>query len=233
MVDVALYEAVFTMMESMVPEFDMTGFVRERSRQALPGIVPSNTYLTRDGKYVMIGANSDSIFKRLMTAIGREDLADDPALADNAGRVPRTEELDAAIGDWTAAHDLDAVLAVLDAAEVPAGKIYNVADIVARPAVPGARHDRAAHAAGRQAGEDARHRAEALRDAGRDQMGRARSSARIPRKCCARMATPPGTWPACARPASSTGNSGQSRNTSSPCPGSGIFRLRPELRVCR
>jgi len=130
-VDVALYEAVFSMMESVLPEFGMTGLVRERTGASLPGIVPSNTYLCRDGKYVVIGANGDSIFKRMMVAIGRPDLAEDPGLADNAGRTARTEELDQAIGAWTGANDLDAVLEVLARADVPSGKIYSVADIVA------------------------------------------------------------------------------------------------------
>lgn len=130
MVDVALYEAVFSMMESMLPEFGMTGFVRERSGASLPGIVPSNTYLCGDGQYVVIGANGDSIFKRMMLAIGRDDLANDPALADNAGRTIHTEKLDAAIGQWTGANKLDHVLAVLDKADVPAGRIYSIADIV-------------------------------------------------------------------------------------------------------
>jgi crotonobetainyl-CoA:carnitine CoA-transferase CaiB-like acyl-CoA transferase len=130
MVDVALYEAVFSLMESLVPEFDVLGFVRERAGNALPGIVPSNTYPTQDGKFVIIGANNDAIFKRLMKAMGRVDLADDPQLATNAGRVPRTAEIDGAIGAWTAAHDLDAVLAALEAVDVPAAKVYDVADIV-------------------------------------------------------------------------------------------------------
>ncbi len=130
MVDVALYEAVFSMMESLLPEFDVLGFVRERAGNALPGIVPSNTYPTRDGKFVIIGANNDAIFKRLMNAMRRVDLADDAQLATNAGRVPRTAEIDSAIGTWTAAHDLDAVLAALDAVDVPAAKVYDVADIV-------------------------------------------------------------------------------------------------------
>lgn len=129
-VDVALYEAVFSMMESLVPEFDVLGFVRERAGNALPGIVPSNTYPTRDGKFVIVGANNDSIFKRMMAAIGRADLADDPALATNAGRVPRTAELDGAIADWTRQHDLDHVLAVLERAEVPCGKVYDASDIL-------------------------------------------------------------------------------------------------------
>jgi len=128
-VDVALYEAVFNMMESVLPEYDMFGFVRERSGASLPGIVPSNTYVTRDGKYVVIGANADSIFKRMMNAIGRSDLADDPALAHNDGRVARTEEIEKVIGDWVAGHDLDRVLEVLEKADVPSGKIYDIADI--------------------------------------------------------------------------------------------------------
>lgn len=128
-VDVALYESVFSLMESLLPEYDMFQFVRTRSGASLPGIVPSNTYVTRDGKYIVIGANADSIFKRLMTAIGRADLADDPGLARNEGRVARTEELDQVIGDWCAQHDLERVLRVLAAAEVPSGKIYDIADI--------------------------------------------------------------------------------------------------------
>jgi formyl-CoA transferase len=129
-VDVALYEAVFSLMESLLPEYDLFDFVRERSGASLPGIVPSNTYPTRDAKYVVIGANSNSIFKRMMIAIGREDLANDRQLASNAGRVERTEELDAAIQKWTMSHDLEQVLAVLEKAEVPAGKIYDITDIV-------------------------------------------------------------------------------------------------------
>jgi len=130
-VDVALYEAVFAMMESMLPEYGMGGFVRERSGASLPGIVPSNTYPCRDGKYVVIGANADSIFKRMMRAIGRADLADDPGLASNDGRVKRTAELDGVIGEWTSRHDLEAVLEALEHAEVPSGRIYSIADIAA------------------------------------------------------------------------------------------------------
>ncbi len=129
-VDVALYEAVFNMMESVLPEYGMFGFVRERSGASLPGIVPSNTYVTRDGKYVVIGANADSIFKRMMNAIGRPDMADDPALAHNDGRVARTDEIETVIGGWVAANDLERVLAVLEKADVPSGKIYDIADIV-------------------------------------------------------------------------------------------------------
>jgi formyl-CoA transferase len=130
-VDVALYEAVFAMMESMLPEFGMDGFVRERTGASLPGIVPSNTYPCRDGSYVVIGANADSIFKRMMKAIGRDDLADDPALASNDGRAKQTERLDDAIAQWTGKHDLDEVLRVLESAEVPSGRIYSIADIAA------------------------------------------------------------------------------------------------------
>ena len=129
-VDVALYEAVFGMMESMLPEYAMTGFVRERSGSALPGIAPSNTYTCGDGNYIVIGANSDSIFKRFMRAIGRDDLADDPGLAGNAGRAQRAEDLDRAIGAWTAQHDIEYVLNTLEQAQVPGGKIYSIKDIV-------------------------------------------------------------------------------------------------------
>jgi len=132
-VDVALYEAVFNMMESVLPEYDMFGFVRERSGASLPGIVPSNTYVTRDDKYVVIGANADPIFKRMMNAIGRPDLANDPALAQNDGRVARTEEIEKVIGDWVAAHDLEHVLQVLEKADVPSSKIYDIADIARDP----------------------------------------------------------------------------------------------------
>jgi formyl-CoA transferase len=130
-VDVALYEAVFAMMESTLPEYGYDGTVRERAGAALPGIVPSNTYPCADGRYVVVGANSDPIFKRMMRLIGRGDLADDATLADNAGRVKRTAELDRAISEWTSRHDLDTVLAALEKAEVPAGRIYSIADIVA------------------------------------------------------------------------------------------------------
>jgi formyl-CoA transferase len=128
-VDVALYEAVFAMMESMLPEFGFDASVRERTGAALPGIVPSNTYKCKDGKYVVIGANADSIFKRMMKAIGRPDLGEDPALANNAGRTRQTAMLDQVIGDWCATVRLDEALAVLERAEVPSGRIYSIADI--------------------------------------------------------------------------------------------------------
>jgi len=132
-VDVALYEAVFNMLESTLPEYDMFGVVRERSGSNLTGIVPSNTYLSRDAQHVVIGANGDSIFKRLMMLIGREDLANDPALADNAGRARRVEELDRVIGEWTARHDAAECVRQLNEAQVPNGKIYSAADIVGDP----------------------------------------------------------------------------------------------------
>ncbi|MEQ1774530.1 MAG: CaiB/BaiF CoA-transferase family protein [Burkholderiales bacterium] len=129
-VDVALYESVFNMMESFIPEYDVLGFKRARAGNALPGITPSNTYATRDGKYVIIGANNDSIFKRMMLAIGREDLANDDALSTNTGRVPRAAELDKAIEDWTCAHDLADVLKALEDAEIPSGRVFDPEDIV-------------------------------------------------------------------------------------------------------
>jgi formyl-CoA transferase len=130
-VDVALYEAVFNMMEGALPEFDLFKETRERTGTNLTGIVPSNTYLTRDGQHIVIGANADSIFGRLMRVIGRRDLADDPSLADNAGRSTRADELDAAIGAWTEKHDAEEVLSALNEAQVPSGKIYSMADIAA------------------------------------------------------------------------------------------------------
>ncbi|MDB5367065.1 MAG: L-carnitine dehydratase/bile acid-inducible protein [Rhodospirillales bacterium] len=132
-VDVSLFESVFSLMESLVPEYDLFGHVRERSGGSLPGITPSNTYRSRDGEYVVIAGNSDAIFVRLMQAIGRPDLAADPSLQRNDGRVPHTEMLDAAIQAWTSAHDIQTVLAKLEQAEIPAGRIYSVADIVADP----------------------------------------------------------------------------------------------------
>jgi formyl-CoA transferase len=132
-VDAALYEAVFAVMESLLPEYSRGGFVRERSGASLPGISPSNTYTCGDGGYVVIGGNSDGIFKRLMRAIDRPDLADDPALAHNDGRVARNDEIDAAISTWTSRHALAEVLDVLERAEVPVGKIYSAADIHADP----------------------------------------------------------------------------------------------------
>ena len=131
-IDVALYEAVFNCMESLLPEFSEFGAVRGPAGSALPGIAPTNAYLCKDG-CALIAGNGDSIFRRLMTTIGREDLGADPSLANNAGRVKRVEELDAAIGAWTAKLTVAQVLAALDAAAVPAGRIYTVQDIANDP----------------------------------------------------------------------------------------------------
>jgi len=133
MVDVALYEAVFNMMESLVPEYDHAGVVRERTGGALPGIVPSNTYTTAEGENIVIAGNSDAIFKRLMSAMGREDLANDPQLANNAGRVPRTQEIDEAIQQWCSTQSIDTALAILQGADVPVSKIYSVRDMLRDP----------------------------------------------------------------------------------------------------
>jgi formyl-CoA transferase len=132
-IDVALYEAVFNMMESLVPDYDLFGEIRGRIGTGLTNIVPSNTYATRDGQSVVIAGNGDSIYKRLMHAIGRDDLGQDPALANNVGRVKRTAEIDGAIGEWALERDLDDIIATLKAADVPHGKIYTAADIVADP----------------------------------------------------------------------------------------------------
>ncbi|MEO6016873.1 MAG: CaiB/BaiF CoA-transferase family protein [Polaromonas sp.] len=140
-IDVALYEAVFNCMESLLPEYSAFGAVRGPAGSALPGIAPSNAYRCRDegtsapnvGAYVLIAGNGDSIFKRLMKVIGRDDLGADPALADNAGRVARVAEIDIAIGLWAAERTVDEVLQALDRVGVPAGRIYTVADIAADP----------------------------------------------------------------------------------------------------
>ncbi|MHA7685764.1 CaiB/BaiF CoA transferase family protein [Cupriavidus sp. PET2-C1] len=133
MVDVALYESVFNMMESLLPEYSVFGAVRQPAGSSLPGIAPSNAYRCGDGKYALIAGNGDGIFRRLMEAIGRPDLRDDPALAQNDGRVQQVERLDAAIAAWASQHPLDDVLAVLNDARIPAGKIYDVADIASDP----------------------------------------------------------------------------------------------------
>jgi len=129
-IDVALYEAVFAVMESLVPEYAMAGHIRERTGSALPGIVPSNTYLCGDGNYVAVAGNGDGIFRRLMAAIGRPDLAEDPALAHNDGRAKHTEMLDGVISEWTSRHDLDTILETLNQASVPCGRIYTARDIL-------------------------------------------------------------------------------------------------------
>jgi len=132
-VDVALYESVFNVMESLLPEFDAHRYVRERSGSALPGIAPSNLYPCRDGAYVLIAGNADSLYYRLMTAIGREDLRDDPALAKNDGRAAQMEHIDKAIAQWTSRFSQEEVLEVMEKADVPAGRIYSAADIAADP----------------------------------------------------------------------------------------------------
>jgi crotonobetainyl-CoA:carnitine CoA-transferase CaiB-like acyl-CoA transferase len=132
-VDVALYESVFSVMESMLPEFDVFGEVRERTGSILPGIAPTSAYRCGDGSYVLIAANADSIFKRLVRAMGRDDLADDPALAHNDGRAKQQQRLDEEIEAWTASRSPADVLAAMEQAEVPASKIYSIADIVADP----------------------------------------------------------------------------------------------------
>jgi formyl-CoA transferase len=131
-IDVALLEAVFNVMESLIPEYSAFGAVREAAGSALPGIAPSNAYRCTDG-YVLVAGNGDSIFRRLMSVIGRDDLAADPSLADNAGRVARVDELDEAIGAWTASRTSQEVLDTLSAARVPAGKIYTAKDIAEDP----------------------------------------------------------------------------------------------------
>lgn len=131
-IDAALYESVFNLSESLLPEYSAFGAVREPAGAALPGIAPSNAYPCRDG-YVLIAGNGDAIYARLMGRIGRHDLRDDPDLAHNDGRARRVHELDAAIGAWTAEQTIDAVLDAMREADVPAGRIYSVADIAADP----------------------------------------------------------------------------------------------------
>jgi formyl-CoA transferase len=133
LVDVALYEAVFGVTESLISEYAALGHLRERTGASLPGIAPSNTYRCRDGRHVIVAGNSDGIFRRLMHAIDRPDLAADPALQDNAGRVAHAARLDDAIDLWTGARSIDDVLAALAVAGVPCGKIYTAADIHADP----------------------------------------------------------------------------------------------------
>jgi crotonobetainyl-CoA:carnitine CoA-transferase CaiB-like acyl-CoA transferase len=132
-VDVALYESMFNLMESVVPEYDGAGVVRQPSGTTITGIVPTNTYRCRDGRFVIIGGNGDSIFKRLMIAAGRPDMAADPALAHNAGRVAGEPAIDAALSAWCARHDAAHIIAVLEAERVPAGPIYTVEDMVGDP----------------------------------------------------------------------------------------------------
>jgi crotonobetainyl-CoA:carnitine CoA-transferase CaiB-like acyl-CoA transferase len=132
-VDVAIYEAVFNMLESVVPEYDGAGMVRGPSGSTLTGIVPTNTYLCRDGKYVVIGGNADSIFQRLMRTAGRPEMAEDPRFANNTGRVAHEREIDEAITAWTKTLGASEVLQRLAEAAVPSGPIYNVADMMQDP----------------------------------------------------------------------------------------------------
>jgi len=132
-VDVAIYESVFNMLEAVVPEYDGAGLVRGPSGSTLTGIVPSNTYICADGKYVVVGANGDSLFQRLMRAIGRPDMAEDPRFSDNAGRVRHEAAIDNVLAQWARSNDSTAVLEVLDDISVPGGPIYSVADMAADP----------------------------------------------------------------------------------------------------
>jgi formyl-CoA transferase len=132
-IDIALYEAVFNCMESLLPEYSAFGEVRQAAGSALPGIAPTNAYQCADGGYVLVAGNGDSIFKRLMTVIGRDDLGNDPQLENNDGRVKRVVELDQAIGQWAKTVSTDKALEILDSVAVPAGRIYTVADIANDP----------------------------------------------------------------------------------------------------
>ena len=132
-VDVALYEAIFAMMESMVPEFDVFGFIRERTGNIMPGITPSSIHTSQDGKHVQIGANGDAIFKRFMLIIGRDDLANDPELAGNDGRDARRDELYGVIDRWVASLPLQTVLEQLSSAQVPASRIFSAEDMFTDP----------------------------------------------------------------------------------------------------
>jgi len=132
-IDVALYESVFNCMESLLPEYDGKGAVRERSGSALPGIAPSNIYPCEDGTWLIIAGNADSLYKRLMTAIERPDLRDDPALAKNDGRAAQMQRIDDAIAAWTSQRSPQEVMRVMQEAEVPVGPIYSIADIAADP----------------------------------------------------------------------------------------------------
>lgn len=132
-VDIAIYEAVYNMMESMIPEFDKAGVVRQREGTRLSGIVPTGTYPCQDGIYVIIGGNSDSIFKRMMTAMGRLEMANDPRFERNQDRVQFADEIDQVIAGWTSQRPFTEVVRVLEEASVPAGPIYSVKDMFADP----------------------------------------------------------------------------------------------------
>jgi len=132
-IDVALYESVFNLMEGMVPEYDGAGVVRQPAGTTVTGIVPTNTYTCRDGRHVIIGGNGDSIFRRLMVVAGRPDMAENPAMAVNAGRIVHQAEIDAALSEWCQRHSAEEVIAQLEEARVPVGPIYSVADMLADP----------------------------------------------------------------------------------------------------
>ena len=132
-VDVALYESMFNLMEGVVPEYSGAGVVREASGTTVTGIVPTNTFRSKDGKFLVIGGNGDSIFKRLMTAAGHSEMAEDPAMANNEGRVVHEAKIDAALARWCAEHTAQEILEILEAERVPVGLIYNVADQLADP----------------------------------------------------------------------------------------------------
>ena len=132
-VDVALYESVFNLLEGIIPEYDGAGVIREPSGSTITGIVPTNTYRCADDKFVVIGGNGDSIFKRLMLEADRPDIANDPALAQNPGRVIHQQRIDDALADWCAAHTSTEIIDKLETAKVPVGPIYNVADMLEDP----------------------------------------------------------------------------------------------------
>jgi len=132
-VDIGIFEAVYNMMEAVVPEYDRCGEVREPSGSTITGVVPTNTYPCKDGRWVIIGGNGDSIFKRLMIAAGREDMADDPRLETNDGRLKNQEEVDGAIGEWTSTQTVEGVLEILEEAVVPAGPILSVREMMTDP----------------------------------------------------------------------------------------------------
>jgi len=132
-VDAAIYESVLSVMENLITEYGLTGYVRERSGSVLPGIAPSNAYPTKDGALVVIGANQDTLFRRLCDAMGRPELADDPRYAGHAARGEHQAQLDALIGDWTATLDADALLALMETSGVAAGRVYRAPDMLADP----------------------------------------------------------------------------------------------------
>jgi crotonobetainyl-CoA:carnitine CoA-transferase CaiB-like acyl-CoA transferase len=132
-VDVALYESMFNLLEAVVPEYSGAGIIREASGTTVTGIVPTNTYRCKGGKFIIIGGNGDSIFKRLMSAIGREDMASDPLLISNSGRVEHEAQIDEVLAQWCAAREAAEVIDLLEAARVPVGPIYSVADMFADP----------------------------------------------------------------------------------------------------